>query len=76
MAGGWLLIIFAVALYVLCYKMNSKVMKYEFENRTSGGVVEFATFEESISHERRKRVARLLFSVATFLLLIGILIVA
>jgi len=32
------------------------LQRYEFDNRTSGGVLEFASFDEGQAHHRKRRV--------------------
>lgn len=65
----FMIIVSLIVLDVLCIlgarKANSilhQVQKYNFENRTSGGVVTFATYEDSIKLNKKKaRGAALMF---------------
>ena len=36
-----------------------KLEKYEFEHRTSGGVVQFPRFEDSVAHESKKKLVNM-----------------
>jgi hypothetical protein len=36
-----------------------KLEKYEFEHRTSGGVVQFPRYEDSVAHESKKKLANM-----------------
>lgn len=36
------------------YKKRETLLKYEFENRTSGGVVEFKNYEDAKKHDNFK----------------------
>ncbi|MDD7887861.1 hypothetical protein [Flavivirga sp. 57AJ16] len=49
-----LLLGITVFLKIKGYQIQDAKRKYEFKNRTSGGTVEFKTFEESKSHEKQK----------------------
>ena len=39
-------------------KKERELRRYEFEHRTSGGVVQFKTFEDSEAHNRKLKRAR------------------
>ncbi len=49
--GGTFLL--GLVLYIIAGKMKYKASKYEFENRTDGGVVEFDSFESSNKHQNK-----------------------
>jgi len=49
-----LLTYIGIKLFIKMINKGHKLAKYEFENRTSGGVVEFDTYEDSRNHEAKK----------------------
>lgn len=55
-------------------KGTHALKKYEFENRTSGGVVQFPTYEDSLKHNRKKGRAGLLVFVGALGAILGFLI--
>ena len=67
------LLIFFAGLVVVVFgmKMEGKLRRYEFNNRTSGGTVEFPSYEASRSHEMKRRVAKLIITLGGFPLFIG-----
>jgi hypothetical protein len=53
MVLGWILMLPAYRGWVKGKKELRELRKYEFEHRSTGGVVEFKTFEDSEEHTRR-----------------------
>lgn len=51
---AFVLLVGGVFLVIKHLKMNKEIKKYEFENRTSGGVVQFKTYEDSVRHKRKE----------------------
>lgn len=39
------------------------LQRYEFDNRTSGGVLEFASFDEGQAHHRKRSVYKFTYNV-------------
>lgn len=67
----FMIVVGLIVLDVLCIfglkKANSifhQVQKYEFENRTDGGVVTFANYEDSIKLRQKKGRGVLLFTIS------------
>ena len=54
MIGILFLAIGGVTLW-LASRTYHELKKYEFENRTSAGVVQFDSYEDSVRHDRRMR---------------------
>ncbi|WP_040252114.1 hypothetical protein [Psychroserpens mesophilus] len=55
------------------YKDNEKIKKYEFQNRTSGGVVEYESYEKAKEHRISKKTQGCLFRFGfIFTIFIGI----
>lgn len=54
------LFLLGLILYIISGKMKYKASKYEFENRTGGGVVEFDSFESANKHQNKGCFAQLL----------------
>lgn len=52
--GDLLVIVLGIALTIHLWKRKTARERYEFEHRTSGGVVGFASFEEARAHEATK----------------------
>lgn len=48
------LVVFGAALAVHGGQLANKLARYEFENRTSGGVVQFAQYEDAQRHTAAK----------------------
>lgn len=57
---------------VWAFKIKFKANKYEFNNRTAGGVVEFSSHAESISHKSMQGIANLLYGVGAILLFVAL----
>lgn len=71
-----LFIVIGAFVFVTSIKQLHKLNRYEFENRTNGGKVQFKTYEDSIKHSSKKQLWRIawlvsalvtLFAVAAFL---------
>jgi hypothetical protein len=60
------LLIVCVLCFVQGYKLLHAAKKYEFDNRSGGGVVEFKEFGDSMKHNSRKMLAGLLIMVGSF----------
>lgn len=56
------------------YKKLDLLKKYEFENTTQGGVVEFESYEKSKTHESKKVIHRIVFFFGILVFWIGFLI--
>lgn len=52
MSAVQMLLFLGIAMCVGAFRWKRKLEKYEFENRTDGGVVQFGSFEKSKAHER------------------------
>ena len=57
-------------------KWTVKLDKYEFENRSEGGVVGFKTYEDSVVHQSKRTLSRYLMGCAFSLVLIAICMLA
>ena len=57
--------------YWKAHKKIEAIKRYEFENRTSGGTVQFKTYDDSRAHERRHRLAFLQAKLAAWPLIFG-----
>lgn len=68
---GFPLFLIGLALIVISVKMKEKLRRYEFNNRTSGGAVEFSSYEASRSHETKWRFARLVTVIGVIPFLMG-----
>ncbi|MFC3416348.1 hypothetical protein [Algoriphagus hitonicola] len=55
------------------YKKLDLLKKYEFENTTQGGVVEFDSYEKSKNHESKKAMGRITFFAGIIVFWIGFL---
>lgn len=54
-------------------RLHKRLERYEFEHRTSGGVVELADYDASLRHRREKWKKGLLLRIAATMLVIGTL---
>lgn len=70
-----IILIASFSMMVVLYKKQKALAKYEFENRTSGGMVEFGSFEESVKHQRNKNLTRIAFSACLLVMLMCLLII-
>lgn len=68
---GWLLIFAGLGLAYYSISLSRSVAKYEFENMTDGGVIQFESFKQSNWHEFKKRSVKLLWGVAALLVVFG-----
>ncbi|MGB3393703.1 MAG: hypothetical protein WA956_02555 [Stenotrophomonas sp.] len=73
---GLVIIAAAIPFYVKGIRMMLAIRKYEFENRTDGGVVRFKDFEATHAHRRKETMARLIQWVAVVIALVGCGVVA
>lgn len=73
--GGFSLIPLGIGivLFALARKTGNSLARYEFHNTSAGGVVEFASFEASQAHERKRLMQRLLGNAGYLALAIGVL---
>lgn len=71
---GIILFIIGVALFIYSYFEKRALEKYEFENRTDGGVVQFPTFEASRNHKARHNWVRFINFIALFFTLAGVIV--
>ncbi len=62
-----LILLLAIAITVVCIVQLRKLAKYEFDNRTDGGVIEFKDFGGSSRHNA----AKVLFRFLLFLSVMG-----
>lgn len=62
-----------VLLFVKGIRLHKRLERYEFEHRTSGGVVQFADYDASLRHRREKWKKDLMIRIATMALVIGTL---
>ena len=73
--GGFSLIPLGIGivLFALARKTGNSLARYEFHHTSAGGVVEFASFEASQAHERKRLLQRLLGNAGYLALAIGVL---
>jgi hypothetical protein len=69
----WGLIGSGVLMLIFGGKMLARADRYEFENRTDGGVVRFESYEASNTHEAKKSLGKLLCVVGFVFLIFGIM---
>lgn len=62
-----------VLLLLAAFRLGHKLQRYEFENRTDGGVVEFPSYEASLRHHRRKVYSKIMYGAAVILLILGVM---
>jgi hypothetical protein len=65
---------FGVVVLVIAYRGLRNLDKYEFENTTDGGVIEFSSYEASVSHSRKKFLYGLCLLGGFLLVALGVLI--
>lgn len=65
------LLVIGIWMLVKATRLRKELARYEFENRTDGGVVKFASFEESERHRKRQGRIGTLVGVGMLLTLIG-----
>ena len=56
--------------------ITQEIRKYEFENRTDGGVVKFDNYEASVAHNRKQMKANLVLKLGGFIAVVGALVTA
>lgn len=71
---GLLVLAGGVFLFYLGYRLKSRLDRYEFENRTDGGVVQFESFGASQAHARNQRGAQMIMVAGALVLFAGIVI--
>ena len=71
------ILVVAVGIWLVAFglKVIRKLTKYEFENRTSGGVVIFPNFEASDSHAKKRFGSWILVIIGTFTIMAGAIII-
>ncbi len=75
MALFWLIyLVVTLPLAYFCFSMASKLRRYEFEHRTSGGVVEFKDYGASRKHALKKHLLNLLCIPLGLLIFVGIIV--
>ncbi len=67
-------IILGVFLYIKAGKIKHKQSKYAFENRTSGGVVEFKNHEASMKHKNQGCLTKVIGNIGSILVVISFVI--
>ena len=72
---GFLFVALGIFLFSKGRKINLECEKYEFENRTNGGVIQFKDFKESKRHEAKKQSARIFGNLSMFAFLVGLILV-
>jgi len=65
-------LIIGIAAIVKAFSMKRALDKYEFENRTDGGVIKFPDYEAKKKHDRNHGIAKLLFMVGLILICMSI----
>ena len=73
---GLVIIAMAVPFYMKGIRMMLAIRKYEFENRTDGGVVRFKDFEATHVHRRKETMARFIQWVAVCIAVVGCGVIA
>lgn len=69
---GAISLVSAVKLIKMSNKQEKAIQRYEFDNRSSGGVVQFENFEASESHQRKKRKMANIYALGILLLLVSL----
>ena len=62
-----------IILFAIARRIGSSLARYEFHNTSAGGVVEFASFQASQAHERKRMLQRLVGNVGYLILALGVL---
>ena len=67
-------VLMAVGIWIIwtAAKFAGKLNKYEFENRSGGGVVGFKTYKDSVAHNRKRSLAGCGVGCGSLLVLIAI----
>jgi len=71
--GGFAGLILSIFLIVRGNRTFRRLLRYEFENRTDGGVVGFESYEASLAHRRKKVWAKFVGQAGGVLALISII---
>ncbi len=69
---GYALIAYGIIALIVAFLINYQRSRYEFKNRTSGGVVEFSSHGAAIWHNIKGIIAKLLFWTGGLALIFGI----
>ena len=73
---GIAVIAFGFFVFVKGGFITQEIRKYEFENRTDGGVVKFKDYDASVAHNRKKTRADLVLKLGGFIAVVGALVTA
>lgn len=80
--GAWIFLAFCILLIAVGFrfvvqasKAKRDLMKYEFNNRTDGGVVRFADHEASLAHGRKHIFMGWLLKAGAFMVGIGAILI-
>lgn len=71
---GGIMLIGGFIVLLLGMKWQRNLKKYEFENRTDGGVIKFSSFDASQAHKYKKDGARLLTGAGGIISILGLLL--
>ena len=71
---GFTLLFFSIKVFKKSKKIEKELEKYEFDNRSSGGVVQFKDFEASEAHRRRKSYMAHLYLAGVLLILFSLIV--
>ena len=71
---GVLIIAFGFFITIKGARINQEIRKYEFENRTDGGVVKFENYEANVAHNRKQMRANLVLKLGGFIAVVGALV--
>lgn len=69
----YILFLGGILALILGSNINKKLNKYEFENRTDGGVIKFRSFEDETNHKRQRGYAKILFNLGLLGIVVGII---
>ena len=61
------------ALFGMARRIGTSLKRYEFDNTTAGGVVEFSSFEASQAHERKQALQKVIANIGYLVFVIGVL---
>lgn len=70
-----LIAVFGLGVWILSagYRRLREVSKYEFENRTDGGVVQFSDHAASIRHAQKAYIGLMLRNIGVPIVVVGVL---
>ena len=69
---GVVIVAFGIWIVLGAGKKLGKLNRFEFENRSSGGVVGFKSYEESIIHHKKLRSAKRQITISVWVLFLGL----